>query len=74
MLPAFSDTLLESIRRQPEGFAEFVFFIYQRSFFDPSFEIAKEIQRTGSGQLTDKGYYTEEIDLQNDWYIVGYSG
>ena len=74
VLPAFSDTLLESIRRQPEGFAEFVFFIYQRSVFDPSFEIAKEMQRTGSGQLTDKGYYTEEIDLQNDWYIVGYSG
>lgn len=74
ILPAFSDTLLESIRRQPEGFAQYVFFIYQRSIFDPSYEIAKEIQRYDIGQLTDKSYYTEEIDVQNNWYIVGYSG
>lgn len=72
ILPAFSDILLESVRRHPEGFATYVFFFYQATFYDTRYLIAKEIQRDHSGQLSDRKYYTEQKDLQNDWFVVCY--
>jgi hypothetical protein len=70
VLPAFCDPILESVRKLPEGFATYICFVYHAAFYDESFSIYKEIERTDKGELTDSRYYTFQKDPGDGWYII----
>lgn len=74
VLPAFDDPILESIRQHPEGFAKYIFFIYDSRFFDACYDICKEYSRTGTGSLTDWRYFYDMTELGDNWFTVGYGG
>ena len=73
VIPAFGDERLGSIRRHPEGFAEYVWFFYRHSIFDNCYLISREISRSYEGELTDLSYITDRKELANGWYAIRYS-